>query len=176
MERRTLLKLVAAGVLPGSNGLVQIACTPEGYSPEFFSTPQIDLLDALTEVILPGDDHSPGAKAANVARYIDVIVADGTPETQESWRSGLDGVSKLTRNRFQREFVECDAAQRDEIVAEISRNEESPRSDEERFFARLKRATIDGYFTSRVGIHEELGYAGNTAVDEFVGCSHETHA
>ncbi len=176
MERRTILKLVAAGVLPGSSGLLQLGCSQDSYKPEFFSAAQFDLLDSLTEVILPSDDHSSGAGAAHVARYIDVVVSDGTPETQQRWSSGLEAVAELAENRFQLSFVECDAAQQNEIVAEISRSEESPRSAAERFFAVAKRATIDGYYTSQVGIHEDLGYRGNTAVDEFPGCSHGEHA
>jgi hypothetical protein len=175
MERRTILKLVAAGVLPGANGLVQIACRQDTYRPEFFSASQFDLLDSLTEVMLPSDDHSPGARAAKVARYIDVMVADSTTEVQESWRTGLEAVSNLTMGHFQCNFVECDVAQQDEVVAEISLGEDSPRSEAERFFTILKRATINGYYTSQVGIHDDLGYKGNTALDEFPGCSHESH-
>ena len=176
MERRTILTLVAAGVLPGSSSLVQIACTQDAYAPEFFSSSEFSVLDSLTEVILPSDDHSPGAKAAKVARYIDVMAADATAGIQERWRSGLEAVSALTEARFGRDFVKCDASQQDQIVAEISRNEESPRSEAERFFNLLKRSTIDGYYTSQVGIDEDLGYQGNTAIDEFPGCTHEEHA
>lgn len=175
MERRTILKLVAAGVLPGSSSLVQIACRQDAYAPEFFSSSEFSVLDSLTEVILPRDDHSPGAKAAKVARYIDVTAADATADVQKRWRSGLEAVSALTEERFGRDFVKCDAGQHDQIVSEISRNEESPRNETERFFNLLKRATIDGYYTSQVGIVEDLGYQGNTAIDEFPGCTHEEH-
>ena len=126
MERRTILKLVAAGVLPGSSSLVQIACRKDAYSPEFFSSSEFSMLDSLTEVILPSDDHSPGAKAAKVARFIDVMAADGTPDIRQRWRSGMETVSDLTKERFDRDFVECDASQQDEILAEISQNEENP--------------------------------------------------
>ena len=175
MQRRTVLKLVAAGFLPGSGGLVQIGCQRSAHGLEFLSDAQFDLLDALTEVIIPSDEHSPGASAANVARYIDIVVADGSSQSQERWVSGLEAVSKLTEERFGRAFPECDIAQQDEIVAEMARNEETPSSEVERFFVRVKRATIDGYYTSQVGIHEEFGYKGNTALDEFSGCTHEGH-
>ncbi len=175
MERRTILKLVAAGFLPGSGGLVQIGCQRGAAGLEFLSAAQHDLLDALTEVILPSDDQSTGARAANVARYIDIVVADGSPQVKERWVSGLEAVSQLAEERFGRSFSECNDAQQDEIVAEMARCEESPESELQRFFARVKRATIDGYYTSQVGIHEELAYKGNTAVDEFSGCTHETH-
>ena len=176
MERRTILKLVAAGVLPGSSGLVQLGCGSDGYTPEFFSASQLELVDALSELILPSDDHSPGARAAKVARYIDVMVADGSGELQASWNSGLEAVSELAEQRFGRDFIDCDASQRDAIVAEMANNEDDPRSAAERFFSRLKQMTIDGYYTSEIGIHQDLGYQGNTAVDEFPGCTHESHA
>jgi len=175
MERRTILKLVAAGVLPGSGGLVQLASGQDNYTPEFFSNSQLQLLDALTEVILPADDHSPGAKVAKVARYIDVMVADGTRQAQRDWRSGLKAVTKLTKKRFKNDFADCDAGQQDTIVAEMSRNEDNPTNGLERFFATVKKATVDGYYTSKTGIHEDFGYKGNTAVDEFGGCDHQEH-
>ncbi len=176
MERRTILKLVAAGVLPATGGLVQLGCGSRGYRPEFFSASQLDLVDALSELILPSDDHSPGARAAKVARYIDVMVADGSSELQASWKSGLAAVSEQSRERFGRDFSDCDAAQQDAIVADMARNEGQPQSAAERFFGRLKQMTIDGYYTSEIGIHQDLGYQGNTAVDEFPGCTHEEHA
>jgi len=176
MERRTILKLIAAGVLPGSNGLVQLARAQDDYSPEFFSKSQIRLIDALTEVIIPTDDHSPGAQAAMVARYIDVTVADGGRQTQRTWRDGLKAVSKSAKKRFKKNFARCDAEQQDAVVAEMARNEGDPATDLERFFAVLKRATLDGYYTSKVGIHEDLNYQGNSALADFPGCTHPEHA
>jgi gluconate 2-dehydrogenase gamma chain len=40
-----------------------------------------------------------------------------------------------------------------------------------RFFRLVKNLTADGYYTSRVGLLEELGYAGNTALARFPTCS-----
>lgn len=36
-----------------------------------------------------------------------------------------------------------------------------------------KHATIHGYYTSKIGIHEELRYKGNQFRREFVGCETE---
>ena len=36
--------------------------------------------------------------------------------------------------------------------------------------ASIKNLTADGYYTSRVGLLEELGYAGNTALGAFPAC------
>ena len=173
MERRTLLKLVAAGVLPASNGLVQIACSTSGYQPEFFSRGQLSLLEILAELIIPADEHSPGARAAGVARYMDVLAADAPAADQTRWSSGLEALAAMSRERLGKGFEECDASQQDSILAELASAEDSPSSAAEQFFVLLKQATIEGYYTSRVGIHEELRYMGNTAIDEFQGCTHE---
>ncbi len=42
-----------------------------------------------------------------------------------------------------------------------------------RFFALLKNLTADGYYTSRTGLIEELGYQGNTVLSAFPDCPHE---
>ena len=40
-----------------------------------------------------------------------------------------------------------------------------------RFFRLVKNLTADGYYTSRVGLIDELGYSGNTMLASFPGCS-----
>ena len=40
-----------------------------------------------------------------------------------------------------------------------------------RFFRLVKNLTADGYYTSRVGLLEELGYLGNTMLAKFPACS-----
>ncbi len=44
-----------------------------------------------------------------------------------------------------------------------------------RFFRLIKNLTADGYYTSRVGLLQELGYAGNTALGKFPVCSVPEH-
>jgi hypothetical protein len=44
-----------------------------------------------------------------------------------------------------------------------------------RFFRLVKNLTADGYYTSRVGLLDELGYAGNTALARFPACSVPEH-
>jgi hypothetical protein len=40
----------------------------------------------------------------------------------------------------------------------------------EAFFVTVKQATVHGYYTSEIGIHQELKYKGNKVLLEFVGC------
>ena len=44
-----------------------------------------------------------------------------------------------------------------------------------RLFRLIKNLTADGYYTSRVGLLEELGYAGNSALASFPACEVREH-
>ena len=177
MERRLLLKLIAAGFLPqaaSQQGFVSIAAAAS-YEPQFFSAPDMGVLDRLTELIIPEDDHSPGAHAAEVNVYIDVVVSDANDETKQRWRKGLAALAEETKRRFNKEPAGCDTGELDHVVAAMAANEQNPSTALNQFFLLLKRATIDGYYTSKIGIHEDLQYQGNTALSEFPGCTHEEH-
>ena len=178
MERRLLLKLIAAGFLPSSGsrqGLVSIATAATQYQPQFFSASQMGVLDQLTELIIPEDDHSPGAHAAEVNVYIDVVVSEASGDLKQRWQEGLAVLAGETKRRFNKEPVGCDTGELDHVVAAMAANEQNPSTALDRFFPLLKRATIDGYYTSKIGIHEDLQYQGNTALSEFPGCTHEEH-
>ncbi len=178
MERRLLLKLIAAGFLPSAasqQGLVSIAAAATSYQPQFFSSSQMGVLDRLTELIIPEDDHSPGAHAAEVNVYIDVVVSEANTGVKRRWREGLAAAGEETNRRFNKELSGCDTGELDQVVSAMAANEQDPATALDRFFPLLKRATIDGYYTSKIGIHEDLQYQGNTAVSEFPGCTHEGH-
>jgi hypothetical protein len=180
MERRTVLKLIAAGVIAERleaqhHHLVTIAQTPAAYKLQFFNAEQNDLLDRLSDLIIPTDDHSPGAHTAQVSYFIDLMVANSRKDVQEQWIADLKAVDAEAQKRFQKPFLKCGAEQQDQILAAMAAQEEKPASDLDRFFVRLKSMTIDGYYTSAVGIHKDLQYKGNTALAEFPGCTHPEH-
>jgi len=76
---------------------------------------------------------------------------------------------------FGKEFAAASEADQVKLLTEISKNERAPQTVEERFFRTVKGATIDGYYTSEIGIKKELQYKGNTYLKEFVGCTHPEH-
>jgi hypothetical protein len=40
------------------------------------------------------------------------------------------------------------------------------------FFEDIKRRTTFAYYTSEIGIHQELNYKGNAVLSEWPGCPH----
>lgn len=122
------------------------------------------LLDQVTDAILPSDDHSPGAHEAQVALYADLIVSNGPDNVKQDWRAGLRLLAAELKGSSLMEWLDMASA-----------NEHEPRSSLDLFFIKLKQTTVEGYYTSRIGIHQELRYQGNTYVKEFKGCTHEEH-
>ncbi len=176
MDRRLILRLIAAGFL-APQGLATIARAQSAgeYKPSFFSTNDMMALDRLTEIVIPADDHSPGASAALVNRYIDVMAGAGPAAGRRAWKEGLRAVNQEARRSFKKPFHRLDAEQQEAVVATMARNEIAPATTLEKFFVQLKRSTIDGYYTSRIGIHEDLQYQGNTVLAGFPGCTHPEH-
>jgi hypothetical protein len=95
-------------------------------------------------------------------------------QKKKDWRDGLAAINKMSRDKFGKDFADATEAQQIELLTAISKNEKSPQTLEERFFKLVKEATIDGYYTSEIGIKQELKYRGNTYLKEFKGCE-DTH-
>lgn len=142
---------------------------------KFFTEQENRAVIELSERIIPADDHSPGAKAAQVNEYIDLVVSESPEATRQTWRNGLASINKMSSDKFGKPFADASVEQQTELLKEISRNEQSPQTPEERFFRTIKYAAIDGYYTSEIGIKQELQYKGNSFLKEFTGCTHPEH-
>ncbi|MEK6289621.1 MAG: gluconate 2-dehydrogenase subunit 3 family protein [Acidobacteriota bacterium] len=158
-----------------SNHSAQAAAPAKAQPLKFFTEEENKTVIEMSERIIPADDHSPGAKAAGVSGYIDLIVSESTDVTKQTWREGLSAINKMSRDRFGKPFTEAGADQQIDLLKEISKNERSPQTVEEKFFRTIKYATVDGYYTSEIGIHKELHYKGNAYLKEFTGCTHPEH-
>lgn len=136
----------------------------------FFTPSEFALVEELTEIIIPTDEHSPGAKAAKCAAYIDFRLSEAfAEEERRQWREGLQRVNQLAREMHKKTFMQCSEDERVSVVTRMTANEANPQQPEEKFFAELKRRTASAYYTSRIGLHDELEYKGNTYLREYVG-------
>jgi hypothetical protein len=137
----------------------------------FFTPAQHALVDELTETIIPADSHSGGAKAAKVADYIEHLVGSGLDETQKAlWKDGLRLIDAMSQHRAGKSFVDASPEERIAVLTILSDHDDLTDLPEVQFFNELKRLTVDGYYTSKIGIHDELEYKGNRILQEFVGC------
>ena len=176
MERRAVLKIVALtalsqklnalpGTAMGPMQAVPAAPTTTAYTLQFFHEEESRLLDQLMEMIIPADDHSPGAHEAKTNLFADLMVATSDQPVKKQWQEGL----RLIR-------AEAMGSSLDEALRRAAANEENPTTDLERFFVLLKQMTVNGYYTSATGIHKEMEYIGNTYLAAFPECTHPEHS
>jgi hypothetical protein len=157
--------------------------------PKFLTVAEFALLDELTEMIIPTDSHSPGARAAGVARYIDNRLAESLePDWQALWRSGLASVEGLSREMTGSTFMQSTPEQRLAVMTRMAAYELRPAQPDtevrpgksapdapaltpaEQFFGELKRTTVYAYYTSKIGIHTDQNYKGNVyQLQEYAG-------
>jgi Gluconate 2-dehydrogenase subunit 3 len=175
MERRAMLKIVALTALSQKLNALSAASMehmqapppgpPEGaLTQRFFTAEESQLLDQVMEMIIPADEHSPGAHEAQTSIFAGIMVALSEEAVQKQWREGI---------RLMRE--EAGHSSLADALHKASLNEDDPKSDLDRFFVVLKQMTVDGYYTSATGIHKDMGYIGNAYLGAFPGCSHMEH-
>jgi hypothetical protein len=174
MERRAVLKIVALTAL--SHKLNALPCAAMShmqaapaapavpYTLQFFNEEESVLLDQLMELIIPADDHSPGAHEARTNLFADLMVATSDDAIKKQWQDGI----RLIR-------AEATSSSLDEALRRAATNEENPTTDLERFFVSLKQMTVNGYYTSTIGIHKDMEYIGNAYLGAFPECAHPEH-
>lgn len=128
---------------------------------------QFRTLDALSELILPETD-TPGARAAGVAAFADGLLdAWFADAAKQSFLADLDAFDAACRRRFDVAFADADAEQQTACAREAeeaaARDRKGFAAHPERladaqFFDVAKWLTLFGYFTSEVGMRQELGW------------------
>jgi len=166
-DRRDLLKLFTASALAAMP--LQLTAASFG-KPLYFSEQEFLLLDTLAELIIPRDSHSPGAHDAQVASYIDHMVAEAfLPEEKQSWNAGLAEIDRLSVESNKHPFVKANKNAQISLLKKLAKPDDEPKTAAEKFFHQLKSATVFGYYTTDIGIHKEIEYKGNVIQEQFSG-------
>jgi hypothetical protein len=173
VSRRDLIKLGAAATVAVSLGLGDAAAQAPAPAPSaqrFFTPGELAMVEELSELIIPADDHAPGARAAGVAAYIDARLAESWEEQDRTdWRAGLKLVDRVSQETSGTAFMQASPEQRIAALTRMAQNESKPQKPEELFFAALKSRVVYAYYTSEIGIKQEMEYRGNSYLTEFVG-------
>jgi hypothetical protein len=171
LTRREIIKLGASAAIAAAITTLDGPAALAGQKNLlFFTKEEFALVDELTELIIPADDHSPGARAAQVADYIDFTLSESVDEQPKRvWRDGLKLIERLSGEMNGKPFLSSTVEQRIALLTRISRNEGKPQAPEDLFFKELKSRTVHAYYTSKIGIHNEMEYKGNVSIKEFAG-------
>ncbi len=147
------------------------------WKPLFFDAHQNETVAALTDLIIP-DTDTPGARAAQVNRVIDRFLNEEDASTQQRFLEGLgwlDGRSLVVHGK---PFVLLTKEQQTALLEPLADTGNANADDRPGivFFEQIKDSTIFGYYTSRIGLEQELQYQGDQYNDSFPGaCTHPEH-
>jgi len=191
MNRRKAVKnmtlvLGAASSVPALAGLSGEALLAEGESIhkhvttkvtsnpsalKVFNSHQNQTVIALGELIIP-QTNTPGAKAAKVNEFIDVFLSSGSPSKRQEFLEGLEWIDLRSQALFQKPYVQATSEQQTELLTRLSVPNSTETTTGQNFFKLIKSLTVFGYYTSKVGIEEELKFEGWV---EYKGCTHPEH-
>lgn len=191
MNRREALKTISAILggsiaLPIASGFLA-GCGPSvpgansgAWRPRALTEKQNEIVTIIAERIIPQTD-TPGAAAARVNEFIDLIVNDwfSTSEKQ-AFFNGMEAALAYCSERYKKDFVTCSDTEQTTLLVELENefradgknsaiNNASPRAE---FLNTMKQFTLIGYYTSETGASEELRvppmgqYLGNEPFDE----------
>jgi Gluconate 2-dehydrogenase subunit 3 len=179
MQRREVLRLLAAGAsLPVLSPSLLAhfqeaqAQVGSGYKLRTLSLQQNALVVTMIDLIIPVTD-TPGAKAARVNEFVDVILTDWATEGErQAFLDGLAGVDKKSNELYGKNFVDASAEQQTTLLrsmddaamaAHSARRvrhgntipEERDKQLQGNFWDVFKGITVHGYYTSEIGFTQE---------------------
>jgi hypothetical protein len=191
--RRTALRAIATGVGATASALWVndlllladqhsmhahlLATTPQGaaWTPAVLSAPQMETVGTLVELIIPTTD-TPGAKAAFVDRYVDGVLSTASPTTRGSFVDGLAWLDSRSQALFKTAFHTATPEQQTDLLTRLASPDATEEARGVQFFAAIKSMTIRGYYSSEIGLRQELGNDGVLFLPSYPGCQHPEHS
>jgi len=197
MSRRTVLRTVATGagvtatalwldrlnllaqdpamhthVLAASSA--QAAAAP--FTPKVLTPGQLVTVATLAELIIPTTD-TPGARAALVDRFVDNLIANARPEDKDRFLAGLAWMDTRSTALYGKPFTGATPEQQTELLTKLAADSGQSADDAPGvpFFKAMKQMTIAGYYTTKIGLEQELGDNGQLFSPVFEGCTHKEH-
>ena len=175
--RRDLLAKVAAGAAIVASADAQhvhesvaqekSATKGGAYKPKALTAHEYATLQRLSDLIIPADEHSPGALAAGSADFIDFL-CNASDEMRDIYTGGLMWLDEATQKKHSKAFVDASPEQQTGMLDVIAwRKNASPENGPGiEFFAFCRRMVADAYYSHPIG-YKELGFIGNSAMSSF---------
>ncbi len=169
-EALAALSTVLGGTIIGAQAFLSGCATPTPASTEpafvgMLGEADVALLNEIGETILPTTPGSPGAGAANVGAFMNVMVTDCySPEEQQIFQAGLPALAAAVQEQYGQDFASLTAEQKHEFVLGLEAEARHyattrlPEDPEIHYYSMIKQMTLLGYFTSEAGQTKALRY------------------
>lgn len=147
--------------------------TATPFKPKFFTRHEYATVNVLVDLIIPKDERSGSATDAGVPAFMDFMMID-QPGRQTAMRGGLAWLDHECVRRFDKTFVACTNAERNQVLDDIAWPQKArpEMSQGAAFFSSFRDLTASGFFTTKMGF-TDLQYMGNRYVPEWTGCPDE---
>ena len=144
--------------------------------PKAFDAHQNETVVVLSELIIPQTD-TPGAKAAKVNEFVDLVLSDASESDRKQFLKGLAWMDARAQQLFGTDFVSASPEQQTALLTILASAKNKAFEDQVGidFFNAIKGLTITGYYTSEIGMKQELGDDGQLFFLEYPGCTHPQH-
>lgn len=172
-QAESLRAAATAVAMPAANA----AQPGANWKPQFLDAHQNETLVVLTDLIIPATD-TPGARAALVNRYVDLRFNEESAENQQELIQALAWFDGRSLSLHNKPFVSLTEAEQTALLKPLADPSKAKPEDNAgvKAFGLIKELTIFGYYTSKIGLDEELRYQGDTYNTSFPGaCTHPEH-
>jgi hypothetical protein len=148
------------------------------WQPIFLNTQQNETLIALSDTIIPATD-TPGAKAALVNRFLDLVLSAEPAATRQEFLDSLEWFDSDAMERFKVKFIDLTADEKQDFLNLVAWPHTHVRwggADATfpgyQHFSILKQWIVSAYYSSPIGFKEQ-GWDGWAARGTFSGCEHQ---
>lgn len=152
------------------------------WKPSFFDEHQDQTVLAVADLMIPETD-TPGARAAQVNRFIDLLLSTegpgtgeessgsdftdfllrkGTLETQKRYIAALNWLDGYTLAHYSQPFTALDRTHQETVLTLLTHSTDDPEvSHGHDLFAMIKSSIVSAYYSSEIGSLQELKYHTN---------------
>lgn len=140
------------------------------WKPKFFDEHENETVILISGLLIP-DTDTPGAKAAQVNRFIDLLLNAEPPEVQKQYLQALGWLDGHCLSTYSKPFAQLGRAEQIQVLTLLTHKVHDPQlARGSELFAIVKRSIVGAYYSSGVGALQELKYQTNPFQPEFPGC------
>lgn len=168
MNRREAISAVSflvGGTVIGAQGFLS-GCGSKTSAPGanyLLTDDQIAFLDEVGETILPTTASSPGASAAKVGAFMDIMLKDCYSSTdQKILMDGIASLDQAAEVKFDKVFMKLTPEEKHALLLQVdgeaSKYKETRKDGEPEthYYTMMKQLTLLGYFSSEIGATKAL--------------------
>lgn len=174
IDRRTALKktglLIGAGITASLSTSILQSCVDKAdkydWQPQFLTSEGVRTVDQITHILIP-DVEVPEAIKNLIPKYIDIILAEYTPqEQQEAFKIAFEEFNSLSLNATGKDFLNSNAEEKLSFL----KNEEKRflENEQPNYFGTIKQLVYEVFFKTEIGVTQYLKF--KPLPGKFHGC------